>query len=588
MGRARAGPELRDLIAMLRHVVASAATALVCLQLIGCADGPSGASQADTTSPDGATSDVQDTSQTPSDTQQPPNDTGPSPDDAASDIGPELDTTSPSDTSPDGGPSDGTVEAPPAVVVDRGTEGFLLRGVVLTPTGALDPGEVLFIGNTIVCVATSCSGHALAGAATVIDTKGVISPGLIDAHNHLTYNFLSEWVPGRFFDSRDVWVDDPSYEDHIAPFADGRNQNERICPAAKWGELRSLIHGTTTVQGQSFNRSCLNRLVRNADHFHGLGSDHMATNIASPADINTEDAIRLAERFSDTDTPTTRYAVHMCEGLRGSNMAIEFESFAGRDPRTQLARHQGLSLLSHDGAYTDPRNGTVYDFFYRGVAILIHSLLLNETQLQEVKDTDSFIVWSPSSNLALYDETAPIQRMLELNLTIGLGPDWTPSGEDEMLSEMRFAYRHGLTEGIDALTPRRIWQMATHDGAEVVGLGDIIGSLEIDYRADVLVVGRTGADPYEAVLDARARDVRLVFIDGLAYYGDLALMDDAGLNDVCDVIDACGSDKFLCVRDTPGHESGRSESVDDVRDQLRGILATYGRTDDLQELIVCE
>jgi len=502
--------------------------------------------------------------------------------DVGPDVGPDV---SPDVVSP---PDGETVPSQPPAVVQVGAGGFLLRGTVLTPSGPLDPGEVLFIGNTIVCVAANCSGHSLAGGVTIIDTHEIISPGLIDGHNHLTYNFLPEWVAPHLYDSRDVWVDEPSYEAHVAPFADGRNLNERVCPAAKWGELRSLIHGTTTVQGQSFQRSCLNRLVRNADHYHGLGYNHLGTSIASPADMNTNDGIKLAERFAKVDNPTTRYAIHMCEGLRGSNMAIEFDSWAGRDPRTQLARHQGLSLLAYDGTYTHPTTGAATSLFYRGVAVLIHSMILTEPQLQEVKATDSFVVWSPSSNLVLYGATAPIARMLELNLTIGIGPDWTPSGEDELLSEMRFAVRHGRTEGINALTYERIWRMATSDGAEVLGFGDALGSLEIDYRADIAVFGRTGADPYQAVIESRAKDVRLVFIDGLAYFGDLALMDDVALNDVCDVMDACGKDKFLCARETPGHEDRAEETVGDIEDQLRGILATYNRTNDLLPLIQCE
>lgn len=314
----------------------------------------------------------------------------------------------------------------------------------------------------------------------------------------------------------------------------------------------------------------------------------MGTDIGSPAAVNTNDAIVLAQRFSNTDNGTTRYAIHMCEGLRGSNMAIEFESWAGRDPRTQLARHQGLSLLAFDGTWTNPANGTSYDFFYRGVAVLIHSVILTEPQLQEVVETDSFVVWSPSSNLVLYDETAPIERMLELNIPIGIGPDWTPSGEDELLSEMRAARRHGEAEGVDLLTPARIWKMATSDGAEVLGLGDVIGQLHVDFKADITVFGRLARDPYEAVIDSKAADVRLVMIDGLVYVGDGELHDDVALNEDCEIIDTCGQSKFVCVKNTPGHADRAGESVTDLRQQLTDILALYDRADDLNELVTCD
>lgn len=470
---------------------------------------------------------------------------------------------------------------PPAEVVASGSAGFLLRGTVLAPDDILDPGEVLVVGNTIECVAADCSGEPEAGSVTVIETNGVISPGLVDAHNHLTYDFLPEWEAGMLYDNRYVWADEAAYEDHIAPFSDGRNQNDRICPAAKWGELRSIVHATTTVQGQSFNRSCLDRLARNADHYHrldahGLDWDHMRTTIGSVRDITDSDAQSLVESFTDTETPTTRYAVHMQEGVGGGNLLEEFESFAGRDTRSN--RHMGVSLLAEEGMYS-------------GVGLLIHAMSLTAAQLMEVLDTEAHVVWSPSSNLVLYGETAPIAEMLELGIPVGLGPDWTVSGEDEMLSEMRFAHDYGQAEGIDALTPEQLWRMATAGSARAVGLEAHVGRLEAGMAADVAVFGRRAADPYRAVLDSRAEDVRLVLVDGAAYYGDLGLEPETAVNGDCDLIDACGAMKFLCLANTPGSTSDTAradETLDDVRGQLERLLGMYGRTEDLQPLVVCD
>lgn len=485
----------------------------------------------------------------------------------------------------DGGPPPptGSEPTPPAEVVSTGSGGFLLRGTVLGPDGIIDPGEVLIVGNTITCVAADCSGEAEAATVTVIETMGVISPGLIDAHNHLTYDFLPEWVATETYDNRYTWADVASYEDHIAPFADGRNQSDRVCPSAQWGELRSIIHGTTTVQGQSFNRTCLQRHARNADHHHGLPNahdgdsyDHMQTTISTVRDITDEAAATLVSNFTDPTSPTTRYGVHMQEGVGGGYLLEEFESFAGRDTRSN--RHMGISLLAEEGMFS-------------GVGLLIHSMGLTTAQLMEVVDTDAHVVWSPSSNMVLYGETAPIEEMLSLGVSVGLGPDWTVSGEDEMLSEMRFAYDYGQAEDIDALTPERIWRMATEGSADAVGLVDHIGRLEVGARGDVTVFGRRGADPYRAVLDSRAQDVRLVLIDGAAYYGDLALEVATSVNGECDMLDACGSMKFLCVANTPGsfEENARAdETLDDIRAQLEAILDMYGRASELQELIVCE
>lgn len=497
------------------------------------------------------------------------------------DAGPMPDSGPPPDAGP---PRDyGSVPTPEARILTEGSGGLLLRGVVLLPDEILDPGEVLVVGNAITCVANDCSGAAGADAATVIDTGGVISPGLIDSHNHLPYNFLPEWVPDpmRLFGNRYEWADDPGYEEHIRPYTAHRSSGTHFCPAAKWGELRALVHGTTTMQAQSLRQGCIDRLVRNADHYHGLGYDHIQTTIGSPRDITDTDAATYVERFTDPEQPTTRLAVHMTEGVSGGNVELEFASFAGRDTRDN--RHAGVSLLAaEDGSYS-------------GTGLLIHALSLSDEELLEAAETDSSIVWSPSSNMVLYGATAPIARILELGITVGLGPDWTVSGEDEMLSEIRFALEWARAEGVGALTPRRLWDMATFDGAGALGLESRIGRLAPGLRADITVFGRLGPDPHGAIADSRAEDVRLVLIDGVAYYGDLNLEPATAVNGDCDTIDACGVTKFLCLRNTPGSDSGAGESLDDVRQQLVDILEgngyppeeQYGRGDELLELVHC-
>ncbi|MFH2011024.1 MAG: amidohydrolase family protein [bacterium] len=483
---------------------------------------------------------------------------------------------------PDGGGNLQTQPSAPAQILQSGTNGLLLRGVVLTPTGVLDPGEVLVEGDSITCVAADCTAAPGATQATWIDTNGTISPGLIDCHNHMSYNFLPEWVPNppQYFNNRYEWANDPAYEAHIEPYSAHRSANTHFCPASKWAELRSLVHGTTTMQGQpSASGSCINWAVRNANRYHGLGYDHMRGTISSPRDLTDADAQSLVDSFTAPTDPTTRYHVHMCEGVTGDNIDLEFDSFAGRDPRAN--RHAGTSLLAYDSA------------------ILIHSVILSATQLQEVVAEDSMIVWSPSSNFALYGPgvTAPIQQILQLGIVTGIGPDWTVSGEDEMLAELRVCLEHGIQENIPELTPQKLWEMATMDGAFVLGLQDHIGRLEVGYRADISVFGRTGQNAYMTVIDSRADDVRLVLIDGVGYLGDSALEATTARNTYCEQLDACGTMKYICAQEDSVTAGDRlDETMADIHQQLYDMLEgtgvapfveIYNRGNELLELVDC-
>jgi len=490
----------------------------------------------------------------------------------------DADTDATTDTDSGGWIPPDDIEDP--VVLQTGANGVLLRGMVLTIDDILDPGEVLIVGNEIVCVAASCTGDFRAADATWIDTRGVISPGLVDAHNHLPYNFLPEWRPpgDRFYENRYEWADEDSYEDHVRPYARRRSTGSHFCPAGKWGELRSVIHGTTTIQGQTFNQQCIQGMVRNADTHHGLGPSHMRTSIGSPREINDADAEGYLASFA---AGTTRFAVHMQEGYNGNNILLEFESFAGRDTRTN--RHAGTSLLGEH-------------------SILIHSVSLTEAQLIETRDAGGKIVWSPSSNFVLYDVTAPIERILELGIQVSLAPDWTPSGEDNMLGEIRYAYDYARAEGIDVITPELLWEMSTWRAADVVGLEAHLGRLEVGYRADIFVTSIPGGDdPYRAILETRADHVRLVMIDGVAYYGDDMLREAMNRDASCDLLDACGSDKFLCVSGSFNATTG-GDTVDEIYETLYNIMEglpiagrpvpvpedeQYGRGDEVLPLIDC-
>lgn len=487
------------------------------------------------------------------------------------------DTDIPDGDRPDVGPGE---ELPivPAEVLQVGSGGYLLRGIVLTPEGVLDPGEVLIEGAFITCVATDCSAEPGANSVTWIDTHGIISPGLIDGHNHLAYNFLPEWSPDpfRLFNNRYEWADEEAYEEFVRPYAKYRSNNSHYCPAAKWGELRSLVHGTTTVQGQSAQRTCVNWGVRNADHYHGLGHNHMRTMIGSPRDVTDAQAESFITSFEQENNPVTRLAVHMTEGVEGNHLHTEFASFAGRDPRTN--RHQGISLL------------------HNGTAILIHSMILTDEEIAEVYYTNSKIVWSPSSNFALYGVTAPIQKFLETGIVTGIGPDWTVSGEPDILGEMRTALAYARDKNIEILTPKKIWEMATMDGAIVVGLEEHLGRIEVGYRADISVFSRRGPDPYEALISSNTDAIRLVLLDGKGLYGDLNLQNVTGLNEFCEPFDACGVQKFICVQESLSASDGKNERLDDIRTQLYNILEgigfpedeQYGRGDELLELALCD
>lgn len=145
----------------------------------------------------------------------------------------------------------------------------LLAGTILTATGAIT-GEVLVVGSTIECVepGNTCSSHPDAAGATRIETQGVISPGLIDTHNHILFDVFDadDWAPIMSYQNHDQWTNEPGYHEMLdvkhclandsqgkpawcAATVYGTAAGSLRCEMDKWGELKGLVSGTTSIVG---------------------------------------------------------------------------------------------------------------------------------------------------------------------------------------------------------------------------------------------------------------------------------------------------------------------------------------------------
>ena len=106
-----------------------------------------------------------------------------------------------------GGEADGKADAVQAATYRSGcgdpirTGKYALKGDIITPTGVVMNGYVVVQDEKIAEIRTSSQG-APAGVG-VWDTKGVISPGLIDGHGHVEYNHIPIADLGKRYQNRD-------------------------------------------------------------------------------------------------------------------------------------------------------------------------------------------------------------------------------------------------------------------------------------------------------------------------------------------------------------------------------------------------
>lgn len=386
---------------------------------------------------------------------------------------------------------------------------YALGGTVLTPWGALD-GYVLIKDESVVGLVSS--REAVPCGAKVIDTGGVIAPGLVDLHNHVAYDFLPPWQAPKLYQNRNQWQSDHAYSAAVkAPYNAVKNAG-RLCQAQKYGELRALMGGTTTIQG-SIGAACQNGWVRNVEA-NNFCQDHVRQNVLPVTAITKAEADALIRQFESKQT--TSYLVHLAEGIDDGS-------------RHELDALKAVGLL-------------------RKEVVAIHGTALTPAQLAELGEAGMKLVWSPRSNEALYGRTTDVPAALSAGVAVALAPDWTVSGSTNLLGELKVAARINRERWGGLLTDAQLVAMATSVPADIVGMGNRIGRVAPGFAADLLVVRPSPVSAHRAVIDAQPADVLLTIVAGQPLYGDPSLLTALGVSDF-EAVDACGQQRGLLVKD---------------------------------------
>jgi len=332
-----------------------------------------------------------------------------------------------------------------------------------------------------------------------IATKGSIYPGLIDLHNHIVYNTLPLWHPrdqSTPYTTRYQWTDDSSYKHLIGNPA---NALGALAGKAhlKYVETKAVIGGVTAIQGSAkTGRPYEGWLVRNVE----------------------------AETFTTGEKTVFQSALP----LRGE------EDFEAR--RRQLAG--GGAFIYHLSEGTDAELVEEYDELRRERLVKrglcgIHCTALArptfEDWMRRVGDgAAGSLIWSPFSNLWLYNGTTDVVTAREAGMRICLGADWSPSGCKNLLGELKVAHLWNEAELGGAFSPEELCAMATRNPADALGWSERLGRLRAGLHGDVLVTSDRHADPYLNLIAAREIDVRFVAINGYPFYGTTDMMRAAG------------------------------------------------------------
>ena len=160
-------------------------------------------------------------------------------------------------------PPPATVESEELVARAAPAQPFALHGCVLTPDRRIDDGYVVVGAGSEISAVTKRRPPDV----PVVETGGVILPGLIDLHGHPEFNVFAAWEPPQRFINRYQWRGSEVYRRLVR---EPQDLLLRALPAKtqlRYSEVRALVGGVTAIQGTGGTAPSYRseQLVRNVD-----------------------------------------------------------------------------------------------------------------------------------------------------------------------------------------------------------------------------------------------------------------------------------------------------------------------------------
>lgn len=375
--------------------------------------------------------------------------------------------------------------------MNKSVDLLLTNAIVLTMDEQLsifEPGGVAIQGDHIVAVGMADELAQTHSAKEVIDFKGkVLMPGLVNAHTHAAMVMLR----GLADDLRlDVWLMGymmPVEREFVSPefvklgtvmaciemiragvtcFADMYYFEEVVAQAVAEIGMRALCAQTVmkypTPDAEFFEAS-----LASAREYIQRWKGHplIVPSVAphSPYTCTDEILKATAALAVEFDVPLQ---THLAE------TALEVEN---------SREEHGMPVIP----YVKKQN------LFDAKVLAAHCVHIDEGEIHTLAHHRVGVAHNPTSNLKLASGFAPVSRMIDLGLNVGIGTDGAASNNDlDMFEEIRLAalIAKGSKGDPTTLPASLVLSMATRLGARALYLGDLIGSLEPGKRADLILV----------------------------------------------------------------------------------------------------
>ena len=410
--------------------------------------------------------------------------------------------------------------------------------LTMGPAGDLESGAVAFAGGEILAVGPFREVSARFPEAEVTgDDHGVVLPGLVNAHTHLSEALLC----GLGEDLTLLeWLDRI-----VAPA--GRHltrEMARVGARLKGAEL--LLSGATCVNDM-FCHTNMGSLASLGvvDGLEEVGLRGVAA--FGPEDVAEPDRHPVAAFLAEHEALAGRCAASDLVGFRlgvGTVLGQTDELLAAS---VRAARDHGWGVHTHLAEVREEviqarlRWGRTSVERAADVGLLEvpvvagHGIWVTGAEIALLAGARVAVVHNPVANMILGSGVCPLAALRGAGISVGVGTDGAASNDSQnMLEAVKVA---ALLQKVARLDPRAatagdVLTMATVEGARALGLDGQVGSLEPGKRADVVRLrgDRPGLanvhDPRQQVVYCTSpADVADVWVDGVRRVTDGQLVD---------------------------------------------------------------
>ncbi|WP_058367586.1 amidohydrolase [Haloparvum sedimenti] len=388
-------------------------------------------------------------------------------------------------------------------------------GRVLRPDGRVTEDDVLVDADAGTIEAV---GPDLEGDRRLDAEGGVVMPGLVNAHTHVAMTLLRGYADDK---ELDAWL-----QEDIWP-AEAELTPEDVEVGAELGLLEMIRSGTTAFADMYFEMDRVAAAVDRAGLRARLG--HGVVTVGkedADATADVEESIAVATELDGAadgrirtmfapHSLTTVGEAYLREGLElaaAHDLPVHLHANETSDEVAPIVEERGERPIEYaeDAGALGPGN-----FFAHGVHV-------DDAEIARLAATDTAVVHCPASNMKLASGLAPVQRLRDAGVTVGIGTDGAASNNDlDLFDEMRDAAMVGKVAADDpaAVPAEAVVEMATAGGAAATGLPG--GRVEAGAAADLIVVDFDAPHltPTHDVVShlayaARGSDVRHTVCDG--------------------------------------------------------------------------